>query len=190
MSSDHRPCFTYSSIIPIMHLSSALITTTLLAIASASPIEERRACPKRASCPDIHIFGSRETTAPVGYGSAGTFVDLIKNAYAGSTSEAIVYPAAGGTNSAYASSVQNGTQSIANQINAFNKMCPNAKLVVVGYSQVCNLLLLRARDAHMLMMCLISGRSDRRQRSLRRRRLWPRDHIHQFTHHICRCFCH
>lgn len=69
-------------------------------------------------------------------GSAGTFVNLILQAYPGSTAEAIVYPAQGGTNAAYASSVQNGTKSIASQINAFNKKCPNARLVVVGYSQV------------------------------------------------------
>ena len=63
-------------------------------------------------------------------------MNLILNAYPGSTAEAINYPAQGGTNSAYASSVQQGTQSIASQINNFNKQCPNTKLVVVGYSQV------------------------------------------------------
>ncbi|KAI5361329.1 Putative cutinase/acetylxylan esterase, alpha/Beta hydrolase [Septoria linicola] len=112
-----------------MHLSSALTTVALVAASSASPIEER------LSCPYIHVFGARETTAPVGYGSAGTFVNLILNAYPGSTAEAIAYPAQGGTNSAYASSVQTGTQNIANQINELNKKCPSSKLVVVGYSQ-------------------------------------------------------
>ena len=112
-----------------MHFNSAIITAALLAVGSSSPIEERQ------SCPQIHIFGARETTAPVGYGSAGTFVDLIKNAYPGSSSEAISYPATGG--SSYSSSAATGAQNIANQINAFNKKCPSTKLVVVGYSQVC-----------------------------------------------------
>jgi acetylxylan esterase len=92
---------------------------------------------QRQSCPAIHIFGARETTAPAGYGTAGQFVNLILNAYSGSTAEAIDYPAQG--DSAYGSSVRTGTQNIANQINAFNKKCPNSKLVVVGYSQVCTL---------------------------------------------------
>ncbi|KAJ9606868.1 carbohydrate esterase [Cladophialophora chaetospira] len=110
----------------------ALGAAALLAVAPSAfsnPIEGRQ------SCPNIHIFGARETTAPAGYGSAGTFVNLILNAYPGATAEAINYPAAGGTNAAYASSVQQGTQNVANQINNFNKQCPNTKLVVVGYSQ-------------------------------------------------------
>lgn len=86
------------------------------------------------SCPGIHIFGARETTAPAGYGTGGQFIDLILAAYSGSTAEAIVYPAQGG--SAYGSSVQQGTKNIASQINSFNAKCPNSKLVVVGYSQV------------------------------------------------------
>jgi acetylxylan esterase len=113
-------------------MRSAFGAAASLAVSPAlgNPIQERQ------SCPNIHVFGARETTAPAGYGSAGTFVNLILNAYPGSTAEAITYPAAGGTNAAYASSVQQGTQNIANQINNFNKQCPNTKLVVVGYSQV------------------------------------------------------
>lgn len=89
-------------------LKSAL-TSALLAGTLAAPVEER------ASCPNIHVFGARETTAPAGYGSSNTFVNLILGAYSGSTAEAINYPAAGGTNAAYASSVQAGTQVIRTQ---------------------------------------------------------------------------
>lgn len=80
-----------------------------------------------------HIFGARETTAPAGYGSTSTFINLIKQAYPGATSEAVNYPATGGN--AYGTSVQQGTQNVANQINNFNKQCPNTRLAVVGYSQ-------------------------------------------------------
>ena len=76
--------------------AAALLAVAPAAIASPIQHEERQ------SCPNIHIFGARETTAPAGYGSAGTFVNLILNAYPGSTAEAIVYPAAGSTNAAYA----------------------------------------------------------------------------------------
>jgi len=114
-----------------MRLTSSAAALFAVAPAFASPIQERQ------SCPNIHIFGARETTAPAGYGSAGTFVNEILSAYPGSTAEAINYPAAGGTNAQYASSVQAGTQDVANQINNYNKQCPNTKLVVIGYSQVC-----------------------------------------------------
>ena len=113
-----------------MLLTSGAAALLAVAPAFASPIQ------KRQSCPNIHIFGARETTAPAGYGSAGTFVNLILNAYPGSTAEAVNYPAAGGTNAQYASSVQAGTQDVANQINNFNKQCPSTKLVLIGYSQV------------------------------------------------------
>lgn len=111
-----------------MHLTSSLITAAALtASVQSTPLQERQ------SCPGVHISGARETTAPAGYGSAGTFVNLILNAYPGSTAEAITYPAQG--DSAYGSSVQTGTKNIANQINAFNQKCPSSKLVVVVYSQ-------------------------------------------------------
>ncbi|KAI1446692.1 carbohydrate esterase family 5 protein [Annulohypoxylon stygium] len=88
---------------------------------------------RRADCPNIHIFGARETTAPPGFGSASTVVDLVQNANDGATSESIVYPAAGGND--YASSVSAGVLAVANQTNTFNQMCPDSKIVVVGYSQ-------------------------------------------------------
>ena len=47
----------------------------------------------RQSCPEVHVFGARETTAPAGYGTASVVVDLVLGAYSGATSEAIDYPA-------------------------------------------------------------------------------------------------
>jgi acetylxylan esterase len=94
--------------------------------AMAAPLEKR-------ACPNIHIFGARETTAPAGYGSAGTVVNLILNAHPGSTAEVINYPAAGGNS--YGSSVQAGVKAVTNQINSFAASCPNTQLVYVGYSQ-------------------------------------------------------
>lgn len=96
----------------------------------------------RQSCPNIHVFGARETTAPAGYGSAGTVVNLILNAHSGATAEAISYPAQGGTDSAYAASVQAGVQDVASQVNSFNSKCPSTQLVLVGYSQVSAFLVL------------------------------------------------
>lgn len=113
-----------------MHLFSASLCVILATGVSGQGMV------KRVSCPNLHVFGARETLVSAGYGSSSTFVNLILNAYPGSTSEAINYPAQGGTNSAYAASVQQGTQDIANQINSYNQQCPSTNLIVVGYSQV------------------------------------------------------
>lgn len=117
-------------------MSSRLAAIALLAsMISASPMQlEERACP------DIHVFGARETTAPPGYGSAGTVVQSILNAHPGATAEVINYPACGGQSSCggtpYATSVQQGTTAVTNQVKAFAAQCPSTKLVLVGYSQV------------------------------------------------------
>lgn len=101
-----------------------------IATASATIAEGTR----RQSCPNIHVFGARETTAPPGFGSASTVVDLIKQANSGATSESIIYPAAGGN--VYAASVTAGVAAVANQTKTFSQMCPESKIVMVGYSQV------------------------------------------------------
>ncbi|KAK6352960.1 hypothetical protein TWF696_004951 [Orbilia brochopaga] len=93
----------------------------------------------RQSCPAVHIFGARETTAPAGYGSSSTVVNLILNAYPGSTAEAISYPACGGQSQcggiSYANSAVQGTAAVASAVNSFNSRCPQTQLVLVGYSQ-------------------------------------------------------
>ena len=95
---------------------------------------------KRQSCPDIHVFGARETTAAAGYGSSATVVKDILNAYSGATAEAINYPACGGQSScggdSYSQSVQAGFAAAASAVNSFNSQCPDTQLVLVGYSQV------------------------------------------------------
>ncbi|KAI1382396.1 carbohydrate esterase family 5 protein [Hypoxylon crocopeplum] len=108
---------------PSIILLSA-ITTALGAGASKA---------RRQNCPGIHIFGARETTAPPGFGSASTVVNLIQQANDGATSESIVYPAAGGN--VYGASVAAGVVAVANQTNVFNQMCPESRIIMVGYSQ-------------------------------------------------------
>ena len=102
-------------------------------LASASALDAR------ATCPQVHVFGARETTAPPGYGTAGAVVSSILSAFPGSTAEVINYPACGGQAScgsvSYANSVIQGVSAVASQVNAFNTQCPETFLVLVGYSQ-------------------------------------------------------
>ncbi|KAI1143263.1 carbohydrate esterase family 5 protein [Hypoxylon sp. FL0543] len=104
-------------------LLSIIITAS---VAGASTIPRRR-------CPNVHIFGARDTTASPGFGSASTVVNLVRRANIGVTSEPIVYPAVGGD--LYAASVAAGVLAVANQTDAFNQRCPKSKIVMVGYSQ-------------------------------------------------------
>ncbi len=151
-----------------MHLRPVLTLPALAAAGMAMPnlLEERQSVSKpwhmrtagvvflprtrtylpSYQCPNIHIFGARETTAPPGYGSSSTVVDLVLNAYPGSTAEALNYPACGGQSScggvSYANSANEGTANAASAINSFVASCPNTQIVLVGYSQVSDVIVL------------------------------------------------
>ncbi|TVY81312.1 Acetylxylan esterase, partial [Lachnellula suecica] len=118
--------FSFTMILPI-------VITALAVGAVASPLQER------ASCPNIHVFGARETTAAAGYGSSSTVVNDILNGYPGSTAEAINYPACGGQSScggdSYSQSVAAGISAAVTAVNNYAASCPSTQLVLVGYSQ-------------------------------------------------------
>ena len=118
-----------------MKFSTATVVLATGAIASPAALDERQ-----SGCPKVHVFGARETTAPAGYGTAGTVVNLVLGAYSGSNAEAISYPACGGQSScggqSYANSAVAGTAAVAKAVNAYNTKCPTTQLVLVGYSQV------------------------------------------------------
>lgn len=115
-------------------MKSTIAAIALAAGAAASPLMER------ATCPSVHVFGARETTASAGYGSSITVVNDILNGYSGSTAEAIVYPACGGQSScggdSYSQSVAAGVSAVVTAVNNYAASCPSTKLVLVGYSQV------------------------------------------------------
>lgn len=112
--------------------------STLLLVGQALAAEAK--AEKRQSCPEIHVFGARETSVSPGFGSSATVVDAVLSAYSGATSEAIDYPACGGQAScgsiSYGESVAAGIDAAASAVNSFNTQCPDTKLVLVGYSQV------------------------------------------------------
>ena len=137
----------------------SIFAFSLIASALAVPIETE--VEKRATCPGVHIFGARETTASAGYGSSSTVVNGLLSAYSGSTAEAISYPACGGQAScgsvSYSSSVAQGIAAVASAVNAYNTQCPSTKLVLVGYSQVS--LSLKTIPGHDLII-YITGSGD------------------------------
>jgi hypothetical protein len=122
-------------LLPFLTVTMLSKITALLFLSSAlaAPLEPEL---QRRACPNIHVFGARETTAPAGFGSSGTVINLILNAHPGATSEAINYPAAGGDS--YGASVVAGVQAVTSQVATFANQCPDTMIVLVGYSQVCN----------------------------------------------------
>ncbi len=98
-------------------------------------IEERQ-----SSCPKVHVYGARETTVAQGYGTSQGLVNMVTQAYPGSTAEAIVYPACGGQSScggaSYGDSASQGTAAVVKAVTSFNQKCPDTKIVLIGYSQV------------------------------------------------------
>jgi acetylxylan esterase len=115
-------------------MKSTIAAIAFAASAVAGPLGER------ATCPDIHVFGARETTAAAGYGSSSTVVNDILSGYPGSTAEAINYPACGGQSScggdSYSQSVAAGVSAAVTAVNNYVASCPSTQIVLVGYSQV------------------------------------------------------
>ncbi|KAM7190072.1 Acetylxylan esterase [Naviculisporaceae sp. PSN 640] len=113
---------------------TAVAVPLLAGLASSSPLEERQ-----AGCPKIHVFGARETTVPQGYGTSQGLVNMVTQAYPGSTKEAIVYPACGGQSNcggvSYDNSARQGTAAVVKAVTDLNRRCPDTKIVLIGYSQ-------------------------------------------------------
>jgi len=115
-------------------LPSLLLLPLPLAIAQPDTNTNPSLSPHPNVCPQVHIFGARETTAPPGFGSAQTLVDLVTKAFPGTTSEAIDYPAAPGEQ--YGASVTAGIAAVVRQTEAFAALCPESVVIMHGYSQV------------------------------------------------------
>ncbi|KAL1861436.1 hypothetical protein VTK73DRAFT_7111 [Phialemonium thermophilum] len=116
---------------PVHLLLATVAIAASATTATAAPALLALAAP---ACPQVHVFGARETTLPPGFGSSQTLVDLLLRAFPGSTAEAIDYPAAG--DDAYASSVTAGVAAVVRQATRFADACPETILIMHGYSQV------------------------------------------------------
>jgi len=148
----------------------------LAAGALATPLEHEA---RQASCPPIHVFGARETTAPAGMGTAGPIVQAIVQAHPGATSEAIDYPACGGQGQCggiqYGDSVKAGTAAVAKAVNAFNEKCPETQIVLIGYSQVSRPIWAAIQNKMPnIFSCLANAITYVGRSNLRQRLLWWR----------------
>lgn len=94
-----------------------------------SSVIQRRA----ESCPPSHLIIARGSLEPQGPGQLMSMAKKIIDANPGTTMEAVVYPA---TIESYGASSGNGTIAVTKMLSSFVQKCPNAKLAMLGYSQV------------------------------------------------------
>lgn len=87
-----------------------------------------------ATCAPIHIIAARASTESPGPGVIGSLATLIENDHSGTTLESVNYPA---TLDNYASSSAQGTAALTSQLTAYVNSCPDSKVILLGYSQVC-----------------------------------------------------
>ncbi|KAF0327032.1 acetylxylan esterase precursor [Colletotrichum asianum] len=112
------------------------VFSKLVAVALALPIlvDSTALLPRQdvnTTCADIHYFEARGTTLSYP-GSLITIIDPLMEAFPRSNYADIVYPATDETGSdSYFQGVANG----AKQISEYAQSCPEAKIVLLGYSQ-------------------------------------------------------
>jgi acetylxylan esterase len=115
-------------------MKAVAVLPLLAGLVGSTPLDKRQSCPK------VHVFGARETTVPQGYGTSQGLVNMVTQAYPGSTKEAIVYPACGGQSNcggvSYENSASQGTAAVVKAVTSLNTRCPDTKIVLIGYSQV------------------------------------------------------
>ncbi|RYP29757.1 hypothetical protein DL767_006578 [Monosporascus sp. MG133] len=111
-------------------LAATVLASLSVSLALAAPavkVEERQ-----ANCDSVHVFLARGTNEPYP-GRQSAVVSAICNGISNCGYEDITYPAS--TSPSYCSSVEAGIIGGTSQITAYASRCPNAKLVLSGYSQ-------------------------------------------------------
>jgi hypothetical protein len=92
--------------------------------------------PAIGACAELHILVARASGEGKGEGMIGSLSKAVKAAVKGADSEAVDYPAA---LAPYGSSEIKGVKAAKDQLSAYVKRCPAAKIVLMGYSQVSQL---------------------------------------------------
>jgi acetylxylan esterase len=81
----------------------------------------------------VHMIVARASTEPPGEGIIGGVAAQVQQSMPGSDSEAVDYPA---TLTDYLNSEASGVAAMKQLIQSYVTRCPNAKIALLGYSQV------------------------------------------------------
>lgn len=105
--------------------------SALISLATAQPTADHREY--AFSCAEVHMILARGTTESYP-GLLGTLTNKILDSIPGSDYENIIYPATQeGSTPSYREGIRNGTA----QLKRYASACPESKIVLLGYSQVC-----------------------------------------------------
>jgi len=108
---------------------------SFIAFASSTPIDSALK-PRQSSttcATGVHIIAARGTGEAPGEGEIGSLATMIEAAIPGSDSVAVNYPAS--VVPTYESSEEAGTAAFTSMIESYVSICPNTKIVLLGYSQ-------------------------------------------------------
>jgi hypothetical protein len=90
---------------------------------------------RQTGCPPSHLIIARGSLESPGPGVLISMAEKIMATNPGTTFEAVVYPA---TIDNYNTSSADGTVAVSVMLTEFVQRCPQAKLALLGYSQVCS----------------------------------------------------
>lgn len=160
-----KPTLSVQATYTIMHRSTALTFTAalLLGTATAQNITNDTRSNSTITCSEgLKIFVSRGTGESPGVGATGNVTDLILSQINGSNVHPIEYPASF-DDPIYFISVANGTQLLKQAVTDYAEACPDSKMALFGYSQVCTFLCNLATCSSSIL----SGRPNHQQHIVR-----------------------
>ena len=91
------------------------------------------AAAQETHCPALHMIVARASTEPAGTGMIGAVALDIQKRLPNSDIEAVDYPA---LLDPYVSSQTQGVAAMTRMVQEYAELCPNTKMVLMGYSQV------------------------------------------------------
>ncbi|KAK2594742.1 hypothetical protein QQS21_007540 [Conoideocrella luteorostrata] len=114
---------------------------TAFFLAAASPLAAAAAAAavlgRRADCAPTHLLVARGSNERPGYGILQSLASSIVEANDGATMEPINYPA---KLRPYGPSVSAGVDAVKKQLSDYVQACPDAKILLLGYSQGANII--------------------------------------------------
>lgn len=139
-----------------------LLLLALVGGASALNVHRLDVRAAESACSPVHIIVGRASTESQsmsnGEGIIKSLADTIVKQNAGTTVESVIYPA---ELAPYAPSSSKGTAAVIKQTTAYVQRCPDAKIVLMGYSQASSPTCLTSLAATLPSLILYLGCSHR-----------------------------